>query len=77
MRGPLAWAYSGTVVPGYPAFHPLTEDFRPKFWKVFSMSRSPEAGARKLSWRSSRRMIEVGAEATRRGDGNPKMPRIS
>ena len=77
MREPRAWAYSGAVVPGYPAFYPLAEEFWPRFWKVLSVVRQPAAGERKLPWRSSRRMIEVGAEATRRGDGNPKMPRIS
>jgi hypothetical protein len=44
------------MVPGYPAFHPLAEDFWPKFWELFHQVRQPEAGERKLPWRSSRSM---------------------
>ena len=53
---PWAWAFSGAVVPGYPAFHPLAEDFWPKFWKIYETVLQPEADARKLPWRSSRPM---------------------
>jgi REP element-mobilizing transposase RayT len=55
--GPRAWAFSGAMVPGYPAFHPLAEDFWPKFWKIFQAARQPAAGERKLPWRSSRPMV--------------------
>jgi len=57
VAGPRAWAFSGAMVPGYPAFHPLAEDFWPKFWKIFQAARQPAAGERKLPWRSSRPMV--------------------
>ena len=28
------WAYTGCVVPGYPALHPLAEDFWEIFWRI-------------------------------------------
>ena len=54
--GPRAWTFSGAVVPGYPAFHPLSDNFWPAFWKIYETSRQPEASGRKLPWRSSRPM---------------------
>ena len=50
---PRVWSYSGALVPGYPAFHPLAADFWPKFWKIYQTVREPEAGRHKLPWRSS------------------------
>jgi REP element-mobilizing transposase RayT len=47
------WPYGGAVIPGYPVFHPLDEDFWARFWKIFQDLRQPEAGNRKLPWRSS------------------------
>ena len=55
---PQAWAYGGAMVPGYPKSDPLDEDFWPMFWKIFQATRQPEAGERKLPWRSSRPMPE-------------------
>ena len=46
------WPFSGAVIPGYPALHPLEKDFWPFFWKLYIASRSPEAGQRKLPPRS-------------------------
>jgi len=31
-------------VPGYPKLHPLEEDFRPKFWKLYSVALATDAG---------------------------------
>jgi putative transposase len=56
VEGSRAWAFSGAMIPGYPAFHLLAEDFWPKFWKIFQAARQSEAGERKLPWRSSRPM---------------------
>jgi REP element-mobilizing transposase RayT len=28
------WPFLGCVVPGYPAMHPLAEDFWPLFWRI-------------------------------------------
>ncbi len=39
------WAFSGAVVPGYPALHPLHPDFWPRFWKLYLAARSPDAGS--------------------------------
>ncbi len=47
------WPQGGAVLPGYPALHPLADGFWPKFWKIFGQSRKPDAGERKLPWRSS------------------------
>jgi len=58
VNGPRAWAFSGAVAPGYPAFHPLAENFWPAFWKLYQTSSQPEAGGRKLPWRSSCPMPE-------------------
>jgi putative transposase len=39
-----AWPFAGAIVPGYPALHPLEENFWPKFWKRYFALRHPEAG---------------------------------
>lgn len=41
---PKEWRFAGAVVPGYPELHPLTEDFWPKFWKLYQASRAADAG---------------------------------
>lgn len=38
------WAFSGTIVPGYPTFHPLHQDFWERFWRVYRDCRHPDAG---------------------------------
>jgi putative transposase len=38
------WRFLGCIVPGYPTLHPLELDYWPKFWKIVSQKRSPEAG---------------------------------
>ena len=54
VAGPRAWHYCGAVVPGYPMFHPLDDAYWPRFWKMINERREPDAGRRKLPWRSSR-----------------------
>lgn len=41
---PKEWKYCGAVVPGYPAMHPLEEDFWPTFWKLYLAALAPDAG---------------------------------
>ena len=38
------WAFSGSVVPGYPTLHSLQPDFWAKFWKLYHEARHPDAG---------------------------------
>jgi len=38
------WPFCGSVVPGYPTLHPMQPDFWPKFWKLYFVARSPDAG---------------------------------
>lgn len=38
------WRYCGAVVPGYPTFHPMNQDFWEKFWPVYEKARHPDAG---------------------------------
>lgn len=44
VKHPAEWTFSGAVIPGYPTLHPLQEDFWPKFWRLYSQSRHPDAG---------------------------------
>ena len=44
VQHPSEWQFCGAVIPGYPALHPLEEDFWPKFWKLHIGNLSPEAG---------------------------------
>jgi putative transposase len=39
------WPFSGAIVPGYPALHPMQEDFREKFWKLYAAERDSESPA--------------------------------
>jgi REP element-mobilizing transposase RayT len=36
-----AWEFCGAVVPGYPDFHPLAEDYWELFWKIYYKEREP------------------------------------
>ncbi|HAB16862.1 MAG TPA: hypothetical protein PLX89_02235 [Verrucomicrobiota bacterium] len=38
------WAYSGSVVPGYPRLHPLEPEFWNRFWRIYARARQPDAG---------------------------------
>jgi putative transposase len=38
------WRFTGAVVPGYPALHPLEKDFWPLFWKIHAGARAADAG---------------------------------
>ena len=44
VKHPREWAFNGTVVPGYPTLHPLQQYFRPKFWRVYTQAKHPNAG---------------------------------
>ena len=44
VKNPQDWPVAGAVVPGYPALNPLQDDFWPKFWKLYSQARRPDAG---------------------------------
>ena len=39
------WPFNGAVVPGYPALHPLQEDFWEKYWKLYEAERENEPPA--------------------------------
>ena len=41
---PKEWKFCGAAIPGYPAMHPLEEDFWPTFWKLYSAALAPDAG---------------------------------
>ena len=36
------WPYSGAVIPGYPALHPLAENYWELFWKLYVSARNAE-----------------------------------
>ncbi len=38
------WPYTGCVIPGYPKLDPGAEDFWPKFWRLYTKLRQPNAG---------------------------------
>jgi len=44
VQHPAEWRFSGAIVPGYPTLHPLQENFWPKFWKLYSQAKHPDAG---------------------------------
>lgn len=44
VKHPDEWKFCGAVIPGYPALHPLEEDFWPKFWKLYFAALDPDAG---------------------------------
>jgi hypothetical protein len=50
---PLAWTYSGAMLPGYPTLQPLDANFWPMFWKIHQTTRQPGTGERKLPLRCS------------------------
>ncbi len=37
------WSFCGAVIPGYPAMHPMEEDFWPTFWKIYSANLAANA----------------------------------
>jgi hypothetical protein len=43
VQQPRAWPYLGAVIPGYPALHPLAENFWPLFWKLYASACAPDA----------------------------------
>jgi REP element-mobilizing transposase RayT len=49
------WPHAGAIIPGYPKLHPGQYDFWPKFWELFHQQRQPDAGERKLPFRSSQK----------------------
>jgi REP element-mobilizing transposase RayT len=40
-----SWPFSGVVVPGYPALHPMQEDCWERFWKLYVAERESEPPA--------------------------------
>jgi hypothetical protein len=44
VKHPAEWPFSGAVVPGYTTLHPSQDGFWPKFWKLYSQSKHPDAG---------------------------------
>ena len=41
---PEEWKYSGAIVPGYPALHPLQPDFWEKLWRLYARFLQSDAG---------------------------------
>ena len=39
------WPFSGVIVPGYPALHPMQEDFWKKYWELYVAERDNEPPA--------------------------------
>jgi REP element-mobilizing transposase RayT len=39
------WPFSGVMVPGCPALHPMQEDFWEKFWRLYAAERKNEPPA--------------------------------
>lgn len=44
VKHPEEWPHHGAIVPGYPALHPLQEDFWRKFWKLYSNAKRADSG---------------------------------
>lgn len=38
------WQFTNCVIPGYPDLNPFEEDYWPKFWRIYSRLKEPEAG---------------------------------
>ena len=38
------WPFTGCVVPGYPKLNTASEDFWPKFWRIYGKLKQPDAG---------------------------------
>jgi hypothetical protein len=36
------WPFCGVIGPGYPALHPMQEDFREKYWELYATERDSE-----------------------------------
>jgi hypothetical protein len=41
VKHPRDWQILGAMVSGYPFLHPLMEDFREQFWKLYQQHREP------------------------------------
>ncbi len=41
VRKPEDWPFSGCILPGYPAMHPLNDSFWGVFWKIYRGQRDP------------------------------------
>lgn len=39
------WPFTGCVVPGYPKLNAASEDFWPKFWRIYGKLKQPDAGS--------------------------------
>ena len=44
VENPADWPYTGSVILGYPKMNPLAEDHWDKFWRIYFMMRSADAG---------------------------------
>ncbi|HEX4264667.1 MAG TPA: hypothetical protein VH597_10035 [Verrucomicrobiae bacterium] len=44
VKHPKEWPFSGAVISGFPTLNPLEDDFWPKFWKIYSQAKHPDAG---------------------------------
>jgi putative transposase len=41
---PQDWPFTGCIVPGYPKLNLLEDSYWPKFWKLYTQMREPDAG---------------------------------
>jgi putative transposase len=44
VEDPRQWAFTDSVVPGYPELKPLESRFWPTFWRIYLETRHPNAG---------------------------------
>ncbi len=44
VKKPDEWSFCGDIIAGYPALHPLHDNFWLKFWKVYAQAKHPDAG---------------------------------
>ncbi|MBW8864948.1 MAG: hypothetical protein JF609_08510 [Verrucomicrobia bacterium] len=44
VQHPSEWRFCGAIIPGYPAMHPLENDYWPKFWKIYHENLAADAG---------------------------------
>jgi REP element-mobilizing transposase RayT len=44
VTNPSEWPYTACSIPGYPNLTPLAENYWPKFWRIYSKLRRPDAG---------------------------------
>jgi REP element-mobilizing transposase RayT len=43
VKNAIEWRFCGTILPGYPATHPLEDDFWQKFWRIYAQSKHADA----------------------------------